>query len=183
MTELVVKPKKTQSAALYFMFFVVVAWTCISAVSIAIFYFDETFLTLFSIVLTLLCWSMFIGGIKTFGRTLIFSSEGCTVKFCGISRFYAWSEIVAKRLDTVEYRQQETFRKGICFSTNSKDCDLTNGYSDHNWFPRLKGLCVYLVFEENVKLTVPLHRRNFYLIDENTLMTALREWGVDYDLA
>lgn len=189
MREFVINPEKHNRTAMWGCLIVCgltfVLWLVFVAFAIMSFSIDWilplVFIALLGIVMALTAYLHY----KSCARTLIFTEDGCTATFLGGSEFWAWSQILVKRLDISEDVYGRIEYIGLCLSTEPKDTDAKKGFKYNSIFPRTKGLCVYLGFEENDMITDYMngfgrHPRYFYIVERRELMDALHEFGIEF---
>ena len=132
-----------------------------------------------SIISVFLFFKLFFNWIA-YGKTLIFTSEGVTLRRLFLNRQYSWSQLQTKRYvlnndSILTGKRKWVVKYGAEFSVKAieslkkVDCETYGFWHPISFF--------YVCFEDNNTQEA----YNTYLIKEETFRTALKEWGVSME--
>ena len=144
-------------------------------------------LTSFGLTTFLVLWDIlfFSRAFVTCMRTFTFTQEGCQVSICGYTKMYVWNELNTKRIVTYKYTRKEKFYK-YCLELHKKKIKplkvLPNTYCTciHPFS------FIYVYFGEKKELPFLAKSQeesqpDWHIDTTNTLISQLREWGIELE--
>ena len=119
------------------------------------------------------------------GRTLIFSKEGCTVKFMFYSKTYKWQELKTKQIkdfsNGISYKEQP-FKQGTIFCSKSINFPKKLKPAGFNYLYRPFGFFfVYFKPCSNYYANKSLLYSDLYVVNEDEFRNNLKKWKVDIE--
>ncbi len=131
---------------------------------------------LFPVIFIVLAWI-------AFGRTLIFTKDGCTVRFIFFSKTYAWQDLKTKQIMDFSDRisnKEKPFTKGAVFY--SKKVMLPKHLKPgmfNLYFNPFSFFFVYFRPDEDYYAHKSMMYSDLYVTDETEFRDNLKKWGIE----
>ena len=119
-----------------------------------------------------------------FGRTIIMSQDGCTVKFLFFQKFYRWEDFKTKRYEYTEnilppFERGSPYTRGILFSTRNISKKSSLKLATRCYFTPFPFSFIYVYFyPDNITERPSDAYPIYYATNEQELRIKLISWGV-----